>query len=76
MIVTIKYCLDLMCFLLQLLLERKSKEVGKLIEETVKSINDLTENISQAKVNSKLNPSNLTVLLHFKQTGFPNMSNS
>ncbi|XP_074477107.1 E3 ubiquitin-protein ligase TRIM65 [Sebastes fasciatus] len=34
----------------ELLLERKSKEVGKLAEETQKSINDLTENISQAKV--------------------------
>ncbi|XP_022057176.1 tripartite motif-containing protein 65 [Acanthochromis polyacanthus] len=34
----------------ELLLERKSKEVGKLIEETQKSINDLAENINQAKV--------------------------
>lgn len=40
------------CFLFQLLLERKSKEVGKLIEETEKSIKDLADNISQAKVNS------------------------
>ncbi|KAM9837480.1 E3 ubiquitin-protein ligase TRIM65 isoform 2-T2 [Aulostomus maculatus] len=34
----------------ELLLERKSTEVGKLTEEIEKSINDLTENISQAKV--------------------------
>ncbi|XP_058477463.1 E3 ubiquitin-protein ligase TRIM65 [Solea solea] len=34
----------------ELLLERKSKEVGKLIEETQKRINDLADNISQAKV--------------------------
>lgn len=37
-------------FSLQLLLERKNKEVGKLIEETEKSIKDLAENIDQAKV--------------------------
>lgn len=36
---------------LQLMLERKSKEVGKLVEETEKSIRELSENISQAKVN-------------------------
>lgn len=35
---------------LQLLLERKSTEVGKLIEETEKNIKDLAENINQAKV--------------------------
>ncbi|XP_044035266.1 tripartite motif-containing protein 65 isoform X1 [Siniperca chuatsi] len=34
----------------ELLLERKSKEVGKLTEETQKSINDLAENINQAMV--------------------------
>ncbi|XP_047464586.1 tripartite motif-containing protein 65 [Mugil cephalus] len=34
----------------ELLLERKNNEVGKLIEETQRSINDLAENISQAKV--------------------------
>ncbi|XP_029384341.1 tripartite motif-containing protein 65 isoform X2 [Echeneis naucrates] len=34
----------------ELLLERKSKEVVKLMEETEKSIRDLAENISQAKV--------------------------
>nr|XP_020481015.1 tripartite motif-containing protein 65 isoform X2 [Monopterus albus] len=34
----------------QELLETKNKEVGKLIEETQKSINDLAENINQAKV--------------------------
>lgn len=34
----------------ELLLERKSKEVGKLIEETERSIKDLAENINQAKV--------------------------
>ncbi|XP_078134934.1 E3 ubiquitin-protein ligase TRIM65 [Sander vitreus] len=34
----------------ELLLERKRKEVGKLTEETLKSINDLAENINQAKV--------------------------
>ncbi|CAK6976447.1 tripartite motif-containing protein 65 [Scomber scombrus] len=34
----------------ELLLERKNKEVGKLIEETEKSIKDLAENINQAKV--------------------------
>ncbi|XP_041829250.1 tripartite motif-containing protein 65 [Melanotaenia boesemani] len=34
----------------ELLLERKSNEVGKLLEETQKNINDLAENISQAKV--------------------------
>ncbi|XP_026171956.1 tripartite motif-containing protein 65 isoform X2 [Mastacembelus armatus] len=34
----------------KLLLERKNKEFGKLIEETQKSITDLAENISQAKV--------------------------
>ncbi|XP_042363851.1 tripartite motif-containing protein 65 [Plectropomus leopardus] len=34
----------------ELLLERKSKEVGKLTEETQKSINELAENINQAKV--------------------------
>ncbi|XP_069563590.1 E3 ubiquitin-protein ligase TRIM65 isoform X1 [Brachyistius frenatus] len=34
----------------ELLLERKSTEVAKLAEETQKSINDLAENISQAKV--------------------------
>lgn len=41
---------------LQLLLERKSKEVEKLIEETEKSITDLAENINQAKVNSRSKP--------------------
>ncbi|XP_030255930.1 tripartite motif-containing protein 65 [Sparus aurata] len=34
----------------ELMLERKSKEVGKLIEETEKSMKDLAENIDQAKV--------------------------
>lgn len=34
----------------ELLLERKDKEVGKVIEETQKSINDLAENINQARV--------------------------
>ncbi|XP_031699713.1 tripartite motif-containing protein 65 [Anarrhichthys ocellatus] len=34
----------------ELLLERKSTEVGKLTEETQKSIVDLAENINQAKV--------------------------
>lgn len=34
----------------ELLLERKSTEVGKLIEETEKNIKDLAENINQAKV--------------------------
>lgn len=48
-------CLIVM-FSLQLLLERKSKEVGKLIEETEKSIKDLAENINQAKVNSQSKP--------------------
>lgn len=38
---------------LQLLLERKSNEVGKLTEETLKSIADLAENINQAEVNHK-----------------------
>lgn len=37
---------------LQLLLERKINEVGKLIKETEEKITDLAENISQAKVNS------------------------
>lgn len=37
---------------LQLLLERKINEVGKLEKETEEKITDLTENISQAKVNS------------------------
>lgn len=37
---------------LQLLLERKLNEVGKLIKETEEKITDLAENISQAKVNS------------------------
>lgn len=37
---------------LQLLLERKSNEVGKLIKETEEKIISLTENISQTKVNS------------------------
>lgn len=36
-----------------MLLERKNKEVGKLIEETQKSINELAENINQAKVSSQ-----------------------
>lgn len=45
-------CLNVMVSL-QLLLERKNKEVGKLIEETNKNINDLAENINQAKVNSR-----------------------
>lgn len=40
-------------FSFQLMLERKSKEVGKLIEETEKSMKDLAENIDQAKVNSQ-----------------------
>ena len=40
-------------FSLQLMLERKSKEVGKLIEETEKSMKDLAENINQAKVNAQ-----------------------
>lgn len=39
-------------FVLQLLLERKSTEVGKLIEETEKNMKDLAENINQAQVNS------------------------
>lgn len=43
-------------FSLQLLLERKNTDVGKLLEETQKSINDLTENINQAKVNSHFKP--------------------
>ncbi|XP_068161941.1 E3 ubiquitin-protein ligase TRIM65 isoform X2 [Antennarius striatus] len=34
----------------KLLLERKSKEVGKLVDETERSIKDLVENINQAKV--------------------------
>ncbi|XP_003438717.2 tripartite motif-containing protein 65 [Oreochromis niloticus] len=34
----------------ELLLERKNTDVGKLLEETQKSINDLAENINQAKV--------------------------
>lgn len=34
----------------EMLLERKNREVGKLMEETEKSIKDLAENISQAKV--------------------------
>ncbi|KAF3704708.1 Tripartite motif-containing protein 65 [Channa argus] len=34
----------------ELLLERKNKEVGKLIEETQKSINELADNINEAKV--------------------------
>lgn len=42
--------LIVMFFVLQLLLERKSTEVGKLIEETEKNIKDLAENINQAKV--------------------------
>ncbi|CAG5911882.1 unnamed protein product [Menidia menidia] len=33
----------------ELQLERKSKEVGKVLEETQKSINELAENINQAK---------------------------
>lgn len=37
-------------FLSQLLLVRKSTEVGKLIDETERSIEELTENIGQAKV--------------------------
>lgn len=41
-------------FSLQLLLERKNNEVGKLIEETQKSMSDLAENINQAKVNFHL----------------------
>lgn len=45
------FCLDVIV-LLQMLLERKSKEVGKLIKETDKKINDLAENINEAKVNS------------------------
>lgn len=47
-------CLNAMVCL-QLLLEKKNKEVGKLIEETEKNINDLAENINQAKVCSSLN---------------------
>lgn len=43
-------------FSLQLLLERKNTDVGKLLEETQKSINDLAENINQAKVNSHFKP--------------------
>lgn len=35
---------------LQLLLERKTNEVGKLIKETEEKMTDLAENISQAKV--------------------------
>lgn len=45
------FCLNVIVSL-QLLLERKSKEVGKLIKETDKKINDLAENINEAKVNS------------------------
>lgn len=41
-----------MMHVLQLLLERKSNEVGKLIKETEEKITSLTENISQTKVNS------------------------
>lgn len=37
---------------LQLLLERKNNEVGKLFKETEEKIITLTENISQTKVNS------------------------
>lgn len=37
---------------LQLLLERKINEVGKIIKETEEKITDLAENISQAKVSS------------------------
>lgn len=33
-----------------MLLERKNKEVGELMEETERSIKDLADNISQAKV--------------------------
>lgn len=40
------------CHVLQLLLERKINEVGKLIKDTEEKITDLAENISQAKVNS------------------------
>lgn len=40
-------------FSFQLLLERKNKEVGRLIEETQKSINDLAENINQSKVHAQ-----------------------
>lgn len=45
------FCLHVIV-LLQLLLERKSKEVEKLIKETDKKITDLAENINEAKVNS------------------------
>lgn len=45
-------------------LERKDKEVGKLIEETQKSMNDLAENINQATVSSQKDP------LYFNQTDF------
>lgn len=41
-----------MMHVLQLLLERKSNEVGKLIKETEEKITSLTENISQTQVNS------------------------
>lgn len=41
-------------FVFQLLLERKSTEVGKLIEETEKNIKELAENINQAKVKTTL----------------------
>lgn len=36
----------------QLLLHRKSKEIEKILEETQKTMRELDENISQAKVNS------------------------
>lgn len=48
----IHFCCVHMMHLLQLLLERKSNEVGKLIKETEEKITSLTENISQTKVNS------------------------
>lgn len=47
-----KFLLHIMHIMLQLLLERKSNEVGKLIKETEENITSLTENISQTKVNS------------------------
>ncbi|XP_028263947.1 tripartite motif-containing protein 65 isoform X2 [Parambassis ranga] len=39
----------------ELMLERKSNEVGKLIEETQRRINDLAENINQAKTSTWMN---------------------
>ena len=49
-------------FSLQMLLEMKDKEVGKLIEETQNCIKDLTENIDQAKVSSTYKPVFMTML--------------